>query len=199
MGAHVSCASPKGWGTWYGAQTTHSSRRRSIFVSWLWVAVQEMDFLAGKHLCLSCPFYPLSCLVSSSFFKGNYSFCSRRFGCVHVRWWVQDLPMFLSLNWTNSIQVSCSVMLDSLWLHGLQHARLSCPSPTPGACSNSCPLSWWSHPIISSSVVPFSSCLQSLPASGTFLMSQFFESGGQSLRASASASVLPMNIQDWFY
>ena len=102
------------------------------------------------------------------------------------------------LELTNSIQVSCSVMLDFLWLHGLQHARLSSPSPTPGAYSDSCPLSLWSHSTISSSVDPFSSCLQSLPASGSLIMSQFFESGGQRLGASASASVLPMNIQYWF-
>ena len=85
-----------------------------------------------------------------------------------------------------------------LWLHGLQHARLPCPSPTPGAYSNSCPLSRWCHSAISSSVLPFSSHLQSFPASGSFPMSQFFASGGQSIEASASASVLSMNIQDWF-
>ena len=89
------------------------------------------------------------------------------------------------------------VMSDSLHPHGLQHARLPCPSPTPGACSNSCPLSQWCHPTISSSVVPFS-CLQSFPASGSFPMSQFFSSVGQSIRVSASSSVLPINIQDWF-
>ena len=88
-------------------------------------------------------------------------------------------------------------MSDSFWLHGLQHARLPCPSPTPEACSNSCPLSWWYHPTISSSVISFSSCLQSCPASGSFPISQFFASGGQSIGASASASVLLMNIQDW--
>ena len=82
--------------------------------------------------------------------------------------------------------------------HGLQHARLPCPSPTPRICSNSYPLSWWCHSIISSSVVPFSSCPQSFPASGSFPVSQFFVSGGQSTGPSASASVLPMNIQDWF-
>ena len=92
---------------------------------------------------------------------------------------------------------SRSVMSNSLQPHGLQHARLPCPSPSPRACSNSCPLSRWCHPTISSSVVPFSSCLQSFPASGSFLMSQFFAPGGQSIGASASASVLPMNIQDW--
>ena len=88
-------------------------------------------------------------------------------------------------------------MSDSLQSHGLQHGRLPCPSPTPGACSNSCPLRWWCHPTISSSVVPFS-CLRSFPASGSFPISQFFSSGDQSFGVSASASVLPVNIQDWF-
>ena len=92
----------------------------------------------------------------------------------------------------------CSVTLvsDSLRPHRLQHARPPCPSPPPGACSNSCPLSHWCYPIISLSVVPCSSCLQSSSASGAFLMGQFFTSGGQSI--GTSASVLPMNIQDWF-
>ena len=97
----------------------------------------------------------------------------------------------------SSVQFSCSVVSNSLWPHGLQHARLPCPSPTPRACSNSCPLSQWYHLTISSSVVPFSSCLQSFPASGSFPMSQFFTLGGQSIGASATASVLPINIQDW--
>ena len=96
----------------------------------------------------------------------------------------------------SSVQFSCSVVSDSLRLHGLQHTKLPCPSPTPGVYSNSCPLSWWCHPTISSSVIPFSSCPQSLPASEAFPMSQFFASGGQSIVVSASA--LPMNIQDWF-
>ena len=95
-------------------------------------------------------------------------------------------------------QFSHSVVSDSLRPHGLQHARLPCPSPTPRACSNSCPSSWWCHSTISSSVIPFSSCLQSFPASGSFPMSQFFASGGPSIGVSASASVLPVNIQDWF-
>ena len=89
----------------------------------------------------------------------------------------------------SSVQFSCSVMSDSLQPHGLQHARPPCPSPTPGVYSNSCSLSWWCHPTISSSVVSFSSCLQSFPASGSFQMSQFFASGGQSTGVSASASV----------
>ena len=97
-----------------------------------------------------------------------------------------------------SVKFSHSVVSDSLWPHGLQHARLPCPSPTSKACSNSCPSSRWYHPTISSSVVPFSSHFQSFPASGSFQMSQFFASGGQSIGVSASASGLPMNIQDWF-
>ena len=98
----------------------------------------------------------------------------------------------------NSVQFSHSVMSNSLQHHGVQHARPPCPSPAPGVYSNLCPLSQWCHPTISSSVIPFSSCLLSFPASGSFQMSQFFTSGGQSIGVSASASVHLMNIQDWF-
>ena len=98
----------------------------------------------------------------------------------------------------SSVQFSCSVLSDSLWPHGLQHARLPCPSPTPRAYTNSCLLRRWCHPTISSSVGSFCSCLQSFPASGSFPMSQFFASGGHSIGISASTSVLTMNIQDWF-
>ena len=94
----------------------------------------------------------------------------------------------------SSVTQSCHLLVT----YGLQHARLPCPSPSPGACSNSSPSSPWCHPTISSPVVPFSSCLQSFPASGSFPMSQFFSPGGQSIGVSASASVLPMNTQDWF-
>ena len=96
--------------------------------------------------------------------------------------------------WSGSVQSLNHVRLFAI--HGLQHARLPCPSPTPGACSNSCPLSQWCHPTISSSVMPFS-CPQSFPASGSFQMSQLFESGGQSIGVSTSTSVFPMNTQDW--
>ena len=98
----------------------------------------------------------------------------------------------------SSVQFSRSVMSNSFRPCGLQHTRLPCPSPIPRAYSNSCPLSRWCHPTISSSVLPFFSCLQSFPASGSFQMSQFFASGGQSTGVSASALVLPLNIQDWF-
>ena len=104
----------------------------------------------------------------------------------------------MSLHSISSDQFSPSVLSDSLRPRGLQHARLPCLSPTPRACSNSCPLSWWCHPTISSSVVPFSFCLQSFSASGSFPMSQVFPSGSQSIGVSASASVLAMDIQDWF-
>ena len=97
----------------------------------------------------------------------------------------------------SSVEFSCSVVSDSLWLHRLQHTRPPCLSPIPRACSYSCPSSRWYHPTISSSVVPFS-CLQSFSIPGCFPMSQFFTSGGQSIGVSALASVLPMNIQDWF-
>ena len=98
---------------------------------------------------------------------------------------------------TASVQFSCSVESDSLWHREPQHTRPPCPSPTPGVHPNPCPLSRWCHPTISSSVVAFSSCPQSFPASGSFQMSQLFTSGGQSPEVSASASVLPMNTQDW--
>ena len=102
-----------------------------------------------------------------------------------------------SLLGSSGLLFSHSVVSNSLLLHGLQHARLPCPSLSPDVCSNSCPLSRWCHPTISSSVVPFSSYLQSFPASGSFQMSHFFTSGGQSIGVSALTSVPPVNIQDW--
>ena len=93
--------------------------------------------------------------------------------------------------------VACSVVSDSLWPHGLQNTRFPCPPLSPRVCSNSCPLSRWCHPAISLSVIPFSSCLQSFPASGSLPMGQLFASGGQSIGASVSTSALPVNTQDW--
>ena len=107
------------------------------------------------------------------------------------------LKMCIVTTSASSVQFSCSVMSDSLWPHELQHIRSPCPSPAPRVHPNPCPLSQWCHPTISSSVVPFSSCPQSFPASGSFQMNQLFTSGGQSTGVSASASVLPMNTQDW--
>ena len=99
--------------------------------------------------------------------------------------------------WQSSVQFSRSVMSDSLWPHESQHAKPPCPSPTPGVHLDSCPSSQWCHPAISSSVIPFSSCPQSSPASGSFPMNQLFASGGHSIGVSASTSVLPMNTQYW--
>ena len=104
-------------------------------------------------------------------------------------------PFEGGFHYLHSVQFSHPVVSNSLQPHGLQHTRLPCPSPSPGACSNSCPLIWRYHPTISSSVIPFS-CLQSFPASGSFLMNRLFTSDDQSIGASASSSVLPMNIQD---
>ena len=113
-------------------------------------------------------------------------------GPVHPSCWNSNIYVF------SLVQFSCSVMSDSLQPHGLQHSRFDCPSPTPRVYSNSCSLSQWCHPTISSSVIPFSSHVQSFQASGSFRMNQFFTSGGQSIGVSASALVLPMNIQDLF-
>ena len=126
-----------------------------------------------------------------------------------LHWQVDSLPLShqgspdsltlnVCLSETNqSVQFSCSVVSNSLWPHEPQHARPPCPSPTPGLHPNPCPLCRWCHPTISSSVVPFSSCPQSFPASGSFQTSQLFASGGQSTGVLASTSVLPMNTQDW--
>ena len=126
----------------------------------------------------------------------------------HPRYQIERLPFMLlvkiSLGWTSrsssflsSVQFSRSVVSDSLRPHESQHARPPCPSPIPGVHSNSCSLSRWCHPVISSSVVPFSSCPKTRPASGSFPVSQLFAWGGQSIAVSALASVLPMNTQDW--
>ena len=109
-------------------------------------------------------------------------------------YYLSKLILFVQFS---SIQFSQSVMSDSLRPHGLQHVRPPCPSPTAGVYSNSCPLNRWCHPTISSSVIPFSSLLQSFPASGSFPMSRLFASGGQNIGVSALTSVLPMNVQDW--
>ena len=109
-----------------------------------------------------------------------------------------SLLKLMSIKSDMCIQFSCSVVSEFLWPHGLQHARPPCPLPTPWVYPNSCPLSWWCHPTISSPVVPFSSCPQSFPASESFPISQLLASGGQSIGVSASTSVLPMNAQDWY-
>ena len=115
-------------------------------------------------------------------------------GLSNLTWMLPDKSLTFVFS---SVLFSLSVMSNSLRPHELQHARPPCPSPTPGVYLNSCPLSWWCQPAISSSVIPFSSCPQSLPASRSFPMSQLFAWDTQSIGVSASASVLPMNTQDW--
>ena len=142
----------------------------------------EHDFL--KNSILSCtkvfydltfPFFPLCVQIWILLFHSRITNIEYQFSSVQL---LSRVRLFVT--------------------HGLQHPRPPCSPPTPGGYSNSCPLSWWCHPTISSSVIPFASCLQSFPASGSFPMSQFFVLGGQSIRVLASTSVLPMNIHDWF-
>ena len=165
----------------------------------------------GLHLLVTSGYSPAYPVLSSN--PGHRPFCL--WAKIPVRWGMKGSwgGLYISgrmrtpnirdsIHKSKSInifsQFSCLVVSNSLWPHGLRQARPPCPSPTPGVYWNSCPLSQWCHPTISSPVVPFSSCPQSFPASGSFQMSQFFASGGQSIGALASASVLPMNIQDWF-
>ena len=142
---------------------------------WLHFRVLQLSYVSGESPSVSIfRFFCLSLLIF---------FCLFFWGAV-----LYNLLLLLSR----------SVVSDPLWPHRLQHTRRPCCSPSPRACSNSCLLSLWCHPTISSYVIPFSSCLQSFPASGSFPMSRLFESAGQSIGASASASVLPRNIQGWF-
>ena len=117
--------------------------------------------------------------------------------CLHLymKESISDSDMMVAIG--STVWFSHSVISDYLQTRGMQQARLPCPSPKPRVYANSCPLNWWHHPTISSSVIPFSSCLRSFPASGSFQMSQLFASGGQSIGVSTSTSVLPMNTQDW--
>ena len=157
------------------------------------IIIKELLFCQVKYSNGICLYYSLvlSWLPSPFAHQMPFNICMVKVSNILMM-------LYLQICYSSSVQFSLSVVSDSLQIHGLQHARIPCPSPTPRACSNSCPSSRWCHPTISCSVVPFSSCLQSFPASGSFLVSQFFTSGGQSNRISASASVLPMNIQDWF-
>ena len=131
--------------------------------------------------------------IGTALYSLSYEMCYRK----HSKTYLAPGILEISGNFS-SVQFSHSVVSDSLWPHESHHARPPCPSPTPGVHSNSCPSSQWCHPAILSSVVPFSSCPQSLPASESFPMSQLFAWRGQSIGVSASASVLPMNIQHWF-
>ena len=164
------------------------------FVACIFRAISPQKHLLDQCLITFPLSFPNTLMVSGLTFKSSTHFelifiDGVNQGPVSFCWWKPVV----------TVQFSHSVVSDSLWSHGLQHARLPCPSPTPGPYSDSCPLSQWCHPTILPSVIPFSSCLQSFPVSGCFPMSWFFASGGQriGISASASASVLPMNIHDW--
>ena len=138
--------------------------------------------------------YPFIHFVSNMYKPGTFVYRERENICPL---WRSHSPITVRNMNISSVPFSRSVVSDSLQPHELQHTRPPCPSPTPGVHPNSCPSSQWHHPTISSSVVPFSSCLQSFPISGSFQMSQLFTSGGWSTGVSASASVLPVNTRDW--
>ena len=162
-----------------------------FYPSWTFFPLPSLSHPLGSSQCTS-PEHPVSCIEPGLVIYFTYDKIN-----VSVLFSQIILGFSLSSFILSSVQFSCSVMSNSLWPRGLQHARLPCPSPTPRACSNSCPSSRWCHPTVSSFVIPFSSCHHSFPASGSFLTSQFFAPGGQSIVVSASTSVLLMNIQDW--
>ena len=154
---------------------------------------------SGKHLGGRHRLKVISILVVAKIMRVDMRLASNLCLSILDYFQVSTLPLFYLLFLKfSSVQFSPSVMSDSLRPHEPQHARLPCPSATPKACSNTCPSNQWCHPTVSSSVIPFFSCLQSFPASGSFPMSQFFASGGQSIGVSGLASILLMNIQDWF-
>ena len=166
-----------------------------------WCFRSEAELFAPQHTPSTCAKVKKISFCAVAFHIIRFSF----FLCTLWHSFIMGLPITLLILgiffWFLVVyknHFSRSVVSDSLGSHALQHARLPCPTSTPGAYSDSCPLSQWCHPTISSAVVPFSSHLQSLPASGSFPVSQFFTSGGQSIGVSASATVLPMTIQDWF-
>ena len=178
----------------------------SSTVRWLPVSMEpcERGFLQSMNFALTGQSEPIL-MIRCHVLVGLNINCPSR---TEVTWVRTSLPKPLAavpweggrtdLQEASSVQFSCSVVSDSLQPRGLQHARLLCPLPTPRAYSNSCPLCQWCHPTISSCVIPFSSCPQSFLASGSYQMSQLFTSGGQIFRVSTSASLLPVNIQDWF-
>ena len=189
----------------------HSSAFNFLCLKSIMTLPHILDIVPNPLYGLQDPPWSSMCLsrLISLFF--HYSLCSHNLGILSVSKLFLSAHGIISLKTAtryqrqssgydilfNSVQFSRSAVSNSLWPREPQHARPPCPSPTPGVHPNSCPLSQWCHPTISSSVLPFFSCPQSFPASGSFQMSQFFTSGGQSIGVSASTSVLPMNTQDW--
>ena len=184
--------------------TTYKSREGAS--EWN-VPRQHIQFTSFQNYCLSYPtcgiflwqleLTSIGTIITSGevvLHEGGWMLSQwwKKYGC---GWWI---ILWKSIVNSSVVHFSHSVTSNSLTPHGLQDTRLPCPSSNPGACSDSCPSSWWCHPTILCSIVPFSSHLQFFPASGSFPVSQFFASGGQSIGASASASVFPMIIQDWF-
>ena len=160
-------------------------------VSGLSSVIYDLDCLSQKGM------YDMSIILSDFWWPNQGLVWEDSSQCMHGLWWRRVFQGCIKLLGFSSVQFSPSVVSDSLRPHESQHARPPCPSPTPGVHSNLHPSSQWCHPTISSSIVPFSSCPQSLPASESFPMSQLFAWGGQSIGVSASASVLPKNIQGW--
>ena len=158
-------------------------------LQWTWIKTMLIFKLPMDH---TCPLISCFLVVKLEWCDSVISSPTK---LLNILQFPSPTNLFFFTGKFSSVQFSCSVMSDSLRPHGLQHARPPCPSPTPGVYPNSCPLSQWCHPTISSSVVPFSSCPQSFPASGSFPMSQPFASGGQSIGVSASTSVLPMTLR----
>ena len=171
------------------------------FISGYWEflsTLRESEYIRNSWKCGHHSVKQVSLCTCYSHLRNGVNNSTYLIGSYGVKPKIKAQYYVLLRHTMKSVQFCHSVMSNSLQSPGLQHARLPCPSPTSRAYSNSCPSSWWCHPTISSSVIPFSSCHQSSPALGSFSMSQFFVSDGQSTGVSASASELPMNIQDWF-
>ena len=161
----------------------------------MWLTPPKINKVKNRHLQIVPNVFKLPPSVLSSPALVITPFSPHK----NLLWGIKSqMNILLIMSRFSSVQFSRSVVSDSLRPHGLQHTRLPCLSPTLGACSNSCPSNWWCHTTISSSIIPFSSCLQCFLAPESFLMSQFFSSGAQSIRVSASTSVLPVNIHDSF-
>ena len=161
------------------------------------VQQQEGERISGRHILKSETFKSLTDKIWNNKLQVHLSTCIPEQFSFHIQTCSQHLILRLSISF-KLLLFSCQVVFDSSQPHSLQHTRLPCPLPSPGICPSSSPLHQWCHSTISSSVIPFFSCPQSFPASGSFKMNQIFTSGGQSIGSSASASVLSKSLQSWF-